>query len=358
MACWTWPGAVPGGRPRVVDLMADYLATSSGTRCCRRWSPGTSARGSRRHAARGTGAARRDPRGCRRARRAQHDALAAPGVLRLLLDHGIRARDPGRDADGRAGPTRCCGGRRRSATELEEAWSSLAARGARACPTAFDGLLTDTASTSHADRPRGGARGGGPDAAADGPRRPRRRAAVRVYASTEAHSSIEKACMTLGLGRAGVRRIPADDRVRDGLGALAAAIAEDRAAGVRPIAVVATIGTTSSTSVDPVAADRRHRGARGAVAPRRRGVRGRGRAHPGAPRRRSPAGSAPTRSWSTRTSGCSRPLDASLLLTRRMDDAARRVQPGARSTCARSTATTRSATTTSTRRSSAAGSGR
>jgi aromatic-L-amino-acid decarboxylase len=75
-----------------------------------------------------------------------------------------------------------------------------------------------------------------------------------VYASTEAHSSVEKACMTLGLGRAGFRRIPTDERFQMQVDALEAAIAEDRAAGLRPIAVVATIGTTGSTSVDPVAA--------------------------------------------------------------------------------------------------------
>ena len=65
---------------------------------------------------------------------------------------------------------------------------------------------------------------------------------------------VEKACMTLGLGRASLVRIPANERFEMLPGALAAAIAADRAAGLRPIAIVATIGTTSSTSVDPVAA--------------------------------------------------------------------------------------------------------
>ena len=67
-------------------------------------------------------------------------------------------------------------------------------------------------------------------------------------------SSIEKACMTLGLGRAGCAGSRRTIDTSCDAGALAAAIAEDRAAGLRPIAVVATIGTTSSTSVDPVAA--------------------------------------------------------------------------------------------------------
>jgi aromatic-L-amino-acid decarboxylase len=59
--------------------------------------------------------------------------------------------------------------------------------------------------------------------------------------------------MTLGLGRAALRRIPVDGSYRMRPDLLAAAIAEDREAGAVPVAVVATIGTTSSTAVDPVA---------------------------------------------------------------------------------------------------------
>ncbi|MGH9331705.1 MAG: pyridoxal phosphate-dependent decarboxylase family protein [Vicinamibacterales bacterium] len=77
---------------------------------------------------------------------------------------------------------------------------------------------------------------------------------LRVYASEHAHSSIDKAVVLLGLGRDGLRRIPADDRFRLLPAALEAAVAEDRAAGIRPIATVATVGTTSTTSVDPVPA--------------------------------------------------------------------------------------------------------
>jgi aromatic-L-amino-acid decarboxylase len=77
---------------------------------------------------------------------------------------------------------------------------------------------------------------------------------MRVYASAEAHSSIEKACMTLGLGRAGLTRIPTNDRFELRIDALEEAIAADRAAGVRPIAIVGTVGTTSTTSRDPIAA--------------------------------------------------------------------------------------------------------
>jgi aromatic-L-amino-acid decarboxylase len=60
--------------------------------------------------------------------------------------------------------------------------------------------------------------------------------------------------MTLGLGRDALVRVPANERFELRPELLEAAIAADRAAGHRPIAVVATLGTTSSTSVDPVAA--------------------------------------------------------------------------------------------------------
>jgi len=75
---------------------------------------------------------------------------------------------------------------------------------------------------------------------------------LTVYAGDQAHSSFDKAAMTLGFGLDQVRRVPSDDRFRMEPAALAASIAEDRAAGRLPVAVVATIGTTSTTSVDPV----------------------------------------------------------------------------------------------------------
>ena len=78
--------------------------------------------------------------------------------------------------------------------------------------------------------------------------------AMRVYASDQAHSSIAKACLALGLGLDGFRAIPHDADYRMDVAALEAAVAEDRAAGRRPLAAVATVGTTSTTSVDPVAA--------------------------------------------------------------------------------------------------------
>ncbi|HEX7182623.1 MAG TPA: pyridoxal-dependent decarboxylase [Thermoanaerobaculia bacterium] len=75
---------------------------------------------------------------------------------------------------------------------------------------------------------------------------------LTVYASDQAHSSIDKAAIVLGLGQENVRRIASDEAFRMSVPALAEAIARDREAGRLPMAVVATAGTTSTTSVDPV----------------------------------------------------------------------------------------------------------
>ncbi len=127
-------------------------------------------------------------------------------------------------------------------------------RRALGLPDGFDGLLTDTASTSTLIALAAAREHAGLDASARGLAAREDHLAPRVYASTEAHSSIEKACMTLGLGRAALSRLPVNDRYEMDAGALADAIGRDRAAGRIPVAVVATVGTTSSTSVDPVAA--------------------------------------------------------------------------------------------------------
>ncbi len=77
---------------------------------------------------------------------------------------------------------------------------------------------------------------------------------LRIYVSEQAHSSIEKAAITLGFGVGGVRKIPVDDGYRMIPGALEAALAEDRSCGDVPACVVATVGTTSTTSIDPIPA--------------------------------------------------------------------------------------------------------
>jgi aromatic-L-amino-acid/L-tryptophan decarboxylase len=77
---------------------------------------------------------------------------------------------------------------------------------------------------------------------------------LTVYASDQAHSSIDKSAIVLGLGQDNVRRVASDEAFRMSVPALAEAIARDRAEGRLPMAVVATVGTTSTTSVDPVPA--------------------------------------------------------------------------------------------------------
>lgn len=75
---------------------------------------------------------------------------------------------------------------------------------------------------------------------------------LRLYASEQAHSSVEKALIALGLGQRSLRKIPADAEFRMDAAALKRAVEEDRAAGLLPFCVVATVGTTSTTSIDPV----------------------------------------------------------------------------------------------------------
>ena len=75
---------------------------------------------------------------------------------------------------------------------------------------------------------------------------------VVAYASEQAHSSIEKGARVAGYGR--VRTIPVDGVYAMRPEALAAAIAEDRAAGLAPAFVCSTVGTTGTTAVDPVRA--------------------------------------------------------------------------------------------------------
>jgi aromatic-L-amino-acid decarboxylase len=137
-------------------------------------------------------------------------------------------------------------------TELEEVVVDWMRQGV-GLPADFDGLLTDTASTSSLLALAAARQAAGLDASAQGLPGRAEVPQLRVYASEEAHSSIEKACMTIGLGRAGLTRIPTNDRFELRMDALEEAIGKDRKAGIRPIALVGTIGTTSTTSSDPIA---------------------------------------------------------------------------------------------------------
>jgi len=202
------------------------------------------------------------------------------------------------------------------ATELEQVVVDWLRQGL-GLPEGFDGLITDTASTSSLIALAAARQVAGIEAAEEGLAGRPAVPPLRVYASTEAHSSIEKACMTLGLGRASLVRVPADDAYAMRVDALDRAIADDRANGRLPIAIVATLGTTSSTSMDPVAAIADVAGREGlwlhvdaayagavALIPERRG--------PFAGWERADSIVVNPHKW------LFTPLDASLLLTRRM----------------------------------------
>src|SRR5690349_25138300 len=75
---------------------------------------------------------------------------------------------------------------------------------------------------------------------------------LRIYISEQAHSSIDKGVITLGLGQRALQKIPTDAEFRMDPRVLAAAIEEDKRAGHLPFCVVATVGTTSTSSIDPV----------------------------------------------------------------------------------------------------------
>lgn len=75
---------------------------------------------------------------------------------------------------------------------------------------------------------------------------------LRAYVSDQTHSSVEKGAITLGIGRENVIKVPTDDEFRMDPAALANSIASDVKQGFRPFFVCATVGTTSSTSIDPL----------------------------------------------------------------------------------------------------------
>lgn len=75
---------------------------------------------------------------------------------------------------------------------------------------------------------------------------------MRVYASEHVHSSIDKSLITLGLGLRSLRKIECSERFEMIPEKLAEAIDDDIENGYLPICVIPTIGTTSTSSVDPV----------------------------------------------------------------------------------------------------------
>jgi aromatic-L-amino-acid decarboxylase len=138
-----------------------------------------------------------------------------------------------------------------AATELEEVALGWL-RELMHLPPAFEGVIYDTASVAvlHAlaaarEVALPGVRTAGMLGRPDLPR-------VRVYLSAHTHSSADKSVILLGLGKDAITHVPGDERHAMRVDLLREAIAADRRAGILPLAVIATIGTTSSTAIDPV----------------------------------------------------------------------------------------------------------
>ena len=139
-----------------------------------------------------------------------------------------------------------------AATELEEV-ALCWLRQLLGLPAQFEGVIYDTASIASLHALAAARESAVPDVRVKGLAGRQELSPLRVYASEQAHSSIDKAAIMLGLGQDGVRRIPTDERFRMRVEALNRAVEDDRSAGSLPVAVVATVGTTSTTSIDPVA---------------------------------------------------------------------------------------------------------
>ncbi len=77
---------------------------------------------------------------------------------------------------------------------------------------------------------------------------------LTVYVSSQSHSSVEKAALLAGFGRENLRMIAVDEAYRMRPEALREAIVQDLGRGLRPCAVVATVGSTATTAIDPLAA--------------------------------------------------------------------------------------------------------
>ncbi len=138
-------------------------------------------------------------------------------------------------------------------TELEETTLGWL-RDLLGLPAGFHGVINDTASSSTLYALAAAREAASPEVRSRGLAGRDDVPPMRVYCSEEAHSSVDKAVITLGLGAANVVRVPTDESFRMAPAALERAIRQDRARGFRPLAVVATVGTTGVTAVDPVPA--------------------------------------------------------------------------------------------------------
>jgi aromatic-L-amino-acid decarboxylase len=139
-----------------------------------------------------------------------------------------------------------------SATELEETVLDWL-RQMLGLPEQFEGVINDTASASSLNAIAAAREAADLNIREKGMAGRSELPRLRIYTSEEAHSSIEKAAIVLGFGQQGVVKIETDDMFQMDARALEKAIQHDARDGVKPICVIPTIGTTSTTSIDPVA---------------------------------------------------------------------------------------------------------
>lgn len=138
-----------------------------------------------------------------------------------------------------------------AATELEQCVLAWVAD-MLGLPRAWFGEITDTASASTLYALAAAREAAGVDIREQGMAGRMDLPPLAIYTSTQAHSSIDKAAIALGIGRRWTRHIETDAEFRMRPDVLEQTIKADLAAGVKPIAVVTTVGTTSSTSIDPI----------------------------------------------------------------------------------------------------------
>jgi aromatic-L-amino-acid decarboxylase len=133
-----------------------------------------------------------------------------------------------------------------AATELEQTvvqwaleWLGL--------PSTWFGMIVDSASSGALQAIVAARQRAEPESRAVGPS-----GRLVAYVSEHTHSSVEKAAIAAGVGRSNIRHIAADAGFRMRTDALAEAIREDIASNLKPFFAAATVGTTSSTAIDPV----------------------------------------------------------------------------------------------------------
>ena len=167
-------------------------------------------------------------------------SASGPGILAEMLSAGLNVQA----MLWRTSP---------AATELEQVTLRWLAQ-LMELPSTFEGVIYDTASISTLHALAAARELVLPDVRDRGMLARPDLPGVRVYCSEHTHSSIDKAVLLLGFGQQAIHRITADHYHAMRADHLAEAIAADRRVGLRPLAVIATVGTTSSTAVDPVKA--------------------------------------------------------------------------------------------------------